>query len=80
MHTIMIAPGQIVAIPFKFENSAKVPPKLKIYALIQDLDTQDLYNALVGEFELKERRWGEPYKITLEGFDSTVQYSSTMLT
>jgi hypothetical protein len=57
-----------------------VPSKISVFAIVFDLDSEKTLTVPVGEFTLKERKWGdEYYKITMEGFDSTVHYSIDLL-
>ena len=72
MFTIMVSPGQTIGIPFKLETPKKIT-KIKIEILFLDLDSEDLITASVGNFELKERKWGEAYKLTFIGYDSAIQ-------
>jgi len=74
--TIMIAPGQTVAIPFRFLTQ-KVPKTISIDVILLDLDTRPDSASETSDwnFHSVERTWGQVYKFTMEGYDTAVQYA-----
>jgi predicted esterase len=74
LYTIMLAPGQTAAIPFRFLKQV-VPKKVTIDVILLDLDTESLVGVPIGTFEFVERKWGDVYKFTMEGYDTAIQYA-----
>jgi hypothetical protein len=73
--TIYIAPGQIVAVPFRIERSS-VKPDIKILVRVLDLDSEATHDVFIGDFKLYERKASEGlYKFTFIGFDYAIQYA-----
>ncbi|KAJ3322034.1 hypothetical protein HDV06_003635 [Boothiomyces sp. JEL0866] len=73
--TIMLAPGQVSAIPFKFQNieAPKSPITVKVQVL--DVDSKEIVDFEIGNFDLISRNEGEAFKITMDGYDSAIQYA-----
>jgi pimeloyl-ACP methyl ester carboxylesterase len=72
--TIMIAPGQTSSIPFQFLKQ-NIPSKIWVDVILLDLDTDSLIGVPIGSYDIVQRTWGDVYKITMEGYDTAIQYA-----
>jgi hypothetical protein len=76
-----LAPGQVFSIPFRFKNPEQVIT-LKIANVVKffDYDSDNVYNLQLGSYDLCNRDWKtEPYKMTFDGYDNTVQFGIDVL-
>ncbi|KAJ2998060.1 hypothetical protein HDV02_004885 [Globomyces sp. JEL0801] len=75
MYTIMLAPGQVFAVPFKFIGVPKnFDGTISLELLLYDNDQEEIFTISVGTFILNRHTWGvESYRITFDGFDNAIQ-------
>ncbi|KAL2913539.1 hypothetical protein HK105_206999 [Polyrhizophydium stewartii] len=73
---LKLAPGQVLAVPFEFEPPFdSFPELLSLQVTLLDIDANASFVVTVGEYRLNKRTWGDAYKFTHYGYDSSVQYS-----
>ncbi|KAJ3273129.1 hypothetical protein HDV01_004768 [Terramyces sp. JEL0728] len=73
--TIKVAPGQVIAVPFKFTNIEAPLGPITIIVQMLDVDSKEMILFKIGEFDIPERSEGDAFKITMDGYDSAIQYA-----
>ena len=74
---IKLAPGQTFPIPIQitFNKLNLFPTSIRIQVDMLDLDTGDAFKVDFGVFSLKNRSWGQGFKMTHLGYDFSIQYA-----
>ena len=76
-YTITFAPGQIFAIPFKFDSLENPPSTIKFEVVVLDIDTNQRHSFFLAPLTFTRREWSsssQGYKITMDGYDNSIQY------
>jgi hypothetical protein len=79
MFSIKLAPGQIYPLPIVITQNPEDSPSIAPSSIEIELDLMDLsslktWTVDAGKYTIKNKKWGDVYKITFLDYDKMVHY------